>query len=101
MKFDNMPVKEHFLGLESEDERLESMASDSDYRGYFTRKQLDLIEQAFEATEPSIHYPPGISELASKFAWGKEDKERLIAIMKNIIDNGGDVQAETVLRGVT
>jgi hypothetical protein len=98
MRFDNLPVAKA-LPIDTddaEDERLAEMASDGDYRGFFTPKQLDLIEYAFECgmvgspRDCPKKDAQGVHALASKFPrYSGTGKERLVAMMKNIIDNAG------------
>ena len=58
---------------------------------YFSREQLALIESTFENNEGAL-YPSSDSEaVLSRAFYGKyrNDKDRLIGIMKNIINNDG------------
>jgi hypothetical protein len=88
MKFDNMPVMPEFLSSDAFDV-LGMVACGNRYDGFFSQGQLDQIERAFE--NPELDDCVTLNPLMVKYPRGKRDGDhnRLIAIMENIIDNGG------------
>lgn len=86
-KYDNVPIPVNGVG----DSYLDGTYVTSKLRRYFSGSQLELIEYAFELGTAGI---PTASETvkynASSFCEQYDsDKERMIAIMKNIIKNEG------------
>jgi len=58
---------------------------------YFTKSQMELIESAYEGHEGTHGVSSDKEEVICKAFYSKypNDKDRMIAIMKNIIDNNG------------
>jgi hypothetical protein len=100
LRFDQMPVRETFPGSDGSgyDWNLNYVADDGDYKGYFSRDQLRMIEIAFEGWYDKIigKDRAGVEVLIGRFPRrvGSGDHDRLIAIMQNIIDNGGTFKPE-------
>jgi hypothetical protein len=103
MKFDRLPVDEKVMPrfAQQDDENLSEMASEGDYRGFFTPRQLDLLEHVYECGlvgdmffEATTAQFEGRNALSKRFPRRVKDKERLIVMMQNVIDNNGTFKPE-------